>query len=271
VKDFKDKVAVITGAGSGLGRALALQLHQEGAALALLDIDPTSLEGTGDLLSGSSHRVSLHVADVGRRDEMEKAAIDVLNRHQRVDLLINNAGIILASTIFEEVSDNEFVEITQVNVWGLYHGIRVFLPYLKRRPESSIVNISSVAGLVGLPGYSPYVMSKFAVRGLSEALQVECAGTGLHVLVVYPSGIKTNIMKNIPGLNESAREAANRSFSKYARLTSDAAALKILRAVRSRRLRLILGWDGKVVAAIHALFPGYFPSILRALSRLRKT
>ena len=169
--------------------------------------------------------------------------------------------------MFEHVSDSQFAEITQVNLWGVYHGIRAFLPHLKRRPQSSIVNISSLAGLVGLQGYSPYVMSKFAVRGLSEALQAECAGTGVHVLVVYPGGIKTNIMRNIPGIDENAREVATLSFSRYARLTSEAAASRILRAVRGRRLRRILGCDAKFVAAIRVLFPTYFPWILRAISR----
>jgi NAD(P)-dependent dehydrogenase (short-subunit alcohol dehydrogenase family) len=267
MKDFKDKVAVVTGAGSGLGRALASQLHRDGAHLALLDINPVTLEETAHLLKAQPDRVSLHAVDVGSGEQMKQAALAALDRHERVDLLINNAGIARPWAKFEDVPEDHFVEIIRVNLWGVYNGIRVFLPHLKRRPQSSIVNISSLAGLVALRGCSPYVMSKFAVRGLSEALQVEGAGAGVHVLVVYPGGIKTNLTRNIPGLDESAREAAIRSSSKYARLTPEGAASKILRAVRNRRRRLILGSDAKVAAALRPLSPAYSHWALRAMAK----
>lgn len=148
-----------------------------------------------------------------------------------------------------------------VNLWSVYYGVRVFLPHLRTRPEAGIVNISSLAGLVGLPTYAPYVMRKFAVRGLSETLQSELSKTNISVLVVFPGGVKTNIIKNAPDLKENEREAAHSNFTKTALLTADDAAQHILRALQKKKKRIILGTDAKIFFAIRNLFPNKFPSI----------
>jgi len=167
MKDLRGKVVVITGAGSGIGRKLAIQLSKEGANLALGDINLENLARTREMLELRTH-VSIHTVDVAKQMQMAEFAAEVLAEHGQVDLLVNNAGITLTPTIFEEISDPDFERVVTVNMWGVYYGIREFLPHLQDRPEAMIVNMSSLAGLVGLYGYTPYAMSKFAIRGLTN-------------------------------------------------------------------------------------------------------
>jgi NAD(P)-dependent dehydrogenase (short-subunit alcohol dehydrogenase family) len=265
MKNFNSKIAVITGAGSGLGRAMALQLYQAGAHLALCDLNMPGLQETRQLSGDSSNRISLHSVDVSQRSQMLQFAQDVLATHGHLDLLINNAGISLSPALFDDIPDDLFDKVIQINMGGVYNGVRAFLPHLRTRPEASIVNISSLAGLVGLYGYSAYAMSKFAVRGLSETLQSELVGTNISVLVVHPGGVKTNIIKNAPDLAEDQRAAAHQNFSRFALTNADDAARQILRAVQKKKNRLILGADAHIVNTIRQLFPNRFPTILHAI------
>ena len=217
---FIDKVAVITGAGSGLGRSLSVQLHKAGARLALCDINLDGLEETRKIIADPSDEVSLHRVDVSNQEEMACFAEEVISHHQQVDILINNAGITLTPTGFEDIPDAQFKQVLDVNMWGVYNGVRAFLPHLRARPEASIVNVSSLAGLVGLYGYTPYAMSKFAIRGLAEALQMELAQTNISVLVVHPGGIKTNLIRHAPDLAERDRDVAHKTFTQVAFLTA---------------------------------------------------
>jgi NAD(P)-dependent dehydrogenase (short-subunit alcohol dehydrogenase family) len=225
----------------------------------------SGLEETRVLTGDTSQRGSLHHVDVTDRERMSEFATEVMRIHGRVDLLINNAGVSLTPMCFEETPDEQFDKVMDINMWGVYNGIRVFLPHLRTRPEASIVNMSSLAGRVGLYGYSAYSMSKFAVRGLSEALQSELAGSGVNVLIVHPGGVKTNIIKNAPNLAESQREAAHASFNRSALLDPDDAAAKILRSVQKKKTRLILGIDARLVYTIRNLFPRAFPKIIQAI------
>ena len=265
MKTFNNKTAVITGAGSGLGRSFALQLYAAGANLALSDIDLAGLQETLQLTGDAGTRVSLHQVDVSDRKQMTKLAIDVLSQHGAADMLFNNAGISLTPLSFDETTDDQFEKVLNINMWGIYNGIRAFLPQLRTRPEASIVNISSLAGLVGLYGYSAYSMSKFAVRGLSEALQSELEGSNVSVLLVHPGGVKTNIIMNAPNLEESQREAAHDNFSKYALLDADKTVRRILKAVQKKKNRIILGVDAHLVYTIKKLFPKSFPKIIHAI------
>jgi hypothetical protein len=260
--EFQGKVAVITGAGSGLGRAIALQLNQAGAHLALCDLNMQGLEETRASLPDQRTRCSLHTVDVSDLEAMQQFGDAVLQAHGQVDLLVNNAGITLTPKRFTEIPHEQFVKVINVNQWGVYNGIRVFLPHLQQRPEASIVNISSLAGLVGLYGYSPYAMSKFAVRAISEALQMELAGSNVAVLSVHPGGVRTNIIKNAPDLEASNQSAAHDAFTKAATLTAEQAASQILKAVRKKRNYLVIGNDAKLVLLIRNLFPNRFPGIL---------
>jgi len=265
MKDFHGKVAVITGAGSGIGRSLALQLSKLGADLALGDINLENLSLTRDMLE-KSNQVSLHRVDVAEREQMAGFAREVIAEHGHVDILINNAGITLTPTIFEDIPEVDFERVMHVNMWGVYYGIREFLPHLQTRPEAVIVNMSSLAGLVGLYGYSPYAMSKFAIRGLTEALQSELAGTNISLLIVHPGGVKTNIIKNAPDLaNDQQRQDAHLEFSRFALLDPETVAAKIISAVRNNKRQLVIGIDARIVNMIRAMFPGRFPGILKTI------
>lgn len=265
MKSFENKAAVITGAGSGLGRALALQLNLSGVHLALCDLNIKGLEETRRLLSNQSLNTTLHNVDVSNREQMQKFANEVIAQHGQVDILINNAGISLSPKYFNDISEEQFEKVININMWGVYHGVRVFLPYLQSRPEAGIINMSSLAGLIGLPTYSAYAMSKFAVRALSESLQSELSKTNISVLVVFPGGVKTNIIKNAPDLKDNEREAVHSNFTKTALLTPDDAAQRILRALQRKKKRLILGTDAKIFFGIRNLFPNKFPEIFHTI------
>lgn len=265
IKTFTHKVAVVTGAGSGLGRSLALQLAAAGARLALCDVDMAGLEETRRLAQGTEEAISLHHVDVANRERMTEFAAEVLAHHRQVDLLINNAGISFTPTLFDDFSPEQFEKLLNINMWGVYNGTYAFLPHLRTRPEASIVNVASLAGLVGLYGYTPYSMSKFAVRGLSEALQSELVGSTVSLTIVYPGGIKTDLIKHAPDLAEAQREAAHENFSRAALLTSDNAARKILKAVQKRKNHLVLGNDAKFVNNLRKLFGQRFPSVVNAI------
>jgi NAD(P)-dependent dehydrogenase (short-subunit alcohol dehydrogenase family) len=256
---------VITGAGSGIGRSLALQLAEEGAHLALGDINLENLSQTEEMLANVT-RVSVHRVDVADRENMRTFTSEVIAEHERVDILINNAGITLTPTVFDDIPEPDFMKVIDVNMWGVYFGIREFLPHLQSRPVAVIVNLSSLAGLVGLYGYSPYAMSKFAIRGLTESLQSELAGSNVSLLIVHPGGVKTNIIKNAPDLeDEQQREAAHGEFTRFALISPDTAARKILSAIKKNKRQLVFGVDARMVNFIRGMFPGRFPSILKAV------
>lgn len=262
MKNLNQKIAVVTGAGSGLGRALAICLNQSGAHLALCDLNQAGLVETKALLSQQALNCSLHTVDVSNYDAMKNFADEVIETHKQVDILINNAGITLSPKPFTSISHEQFEKVININMWGVYHGIRHFLPHLSQQEEASIINISSLAGLLGIYGYSPYSMSKFAVRSLSEVLQMELHGTGTSVLAVYPGGIKTNIIKNAPDLSDEKREESHQSFTSTAFMTPEKAAKKIVRAMQKKRKRLILGADAKIVNMIRNLFPSRYTTLL---------
>lgn len=201
--------------------------------------------------------------DVSNPAKIAQFARDVLAAHGQVDILINNAGITLTPTLFEDIPNVQFKKVIDVNMWGVYYGTREFLPHLRSRPEAVIVNLSSLAGLVGLYGYSPYAISKFAVRGLTESLLSELADTDVCILIVQPGGVKTNLIKNAPDLTDSqAREDAHQAVTRAAGINPEEAAEKILKAVKMKRRSLIIGTDAKVVNLIREIFQNSFPGIL---------
>ncbi len=186
--------------------------------------------------------------------------------HGQADILINNAGVTAIPRILEEIPDETFKKIININMWGVYYGTRAFLPYLKQRPEAAIVMISSTAGLVGLFGLSAYSMSKFAIRALAESLSMELVNTGVQVLAVHPGNVKTNIMKNALDVSSAeSRERAHEFFTKFATLTPETAASKILHALQHKQNRLVMGADAHIIHAIRNLFPRLYPKILAGI------
>lgn len=259
MEDFRDKVVVITGAGSGIGRALALALRAEGAVLALNDWNEEALLTTVEQCG----QVGLwQQFDVSDRAAMEAFAGRVAADLGRVDLVINNAGLAPPRRLTEAQGLAEYERVIGVNMWGVIYGSLAFLPYLRQQPNAGLVNISSVFGLMGYPRQSPYCISKFAVRGFTETLRIESRGTGLYVACVHPGGIRTNIVRHMQGEAATDHQQLVSEFERAARTTPERAAAVILRGIRRRRQRILIGADARVIDWVTRLFPGSYEKIL---------
>ena len=253
-------VAVVTGAASGIGRALAVRLAQEGASLAIADIKAPALDETAQMLrpaGGSPVKVTTHVVDVSDKERVAAFAREVVEAHGRASLLINNAGVGLFGTV-DQLSIEDIEWLMGVNFWGVVHGVKHFLPILRRQPQAHIVNISSVFGIVSPAGHSAYVASKFAVRGFTEALRHELAGSPVKVSVVHPGGIKTNIANNArpgAGADQAAVERERAIFNIAARTSPDTAADRIVRGMLRDEERILVGADAWAIDRIQRWAP----------------
>jgi len=261
-------VAVVTGAGSGIGRGLARQLAAAGSALALADIDGGGLEQTAASLSQRGVQLSTHIVDVSDESAMKAFAQEVLARHGRVTLLINNAGVALHGW-FQEISLDDLRWLMGINFWGVVYGVKYFLPLLKKEPRAHIVNISSVFGIVAPAGQSAYAASKFAVRGFTEALRHELDGSSVFVSCVHPGGIRTPIAKRARlGANTppASRDEAVARFDRLTPTMPDAAAARILRGVERREPRILIGRDARGIDILQRLRPGsYWKTLARRM------
>ena len=263
MKSFSGKTAVITGAASGLGRSFALQLAAGGSHLALCDVNLEGLEETRALIGEDGLRVSLHRVDVSDQSQMQQFAANVFAAHNAVDILINNAGICYRPMRFEDTTKEQFERMLAINFWGVFYGIQAFLPHLKTRPEASILNVSSLAGLVGLYGHAAYSISKSAMKGLTETLQAELSDTNVHVMSVHPGGVRTNLIRNAPNVPASEQSVSHELFTKLSFLDADKTTVKILKVLRRRRNRCIIGGDAWLILLVHRLFPQAYPKIAR--------
>jgi NAD(P)-dependent dehydrogenase (short-subunit alcohol dehydrogenase family) len=255
MKTLKNAVAVITGAGSGIGRALAQDLAKRGALLALADKNPATLEETGTLLA--SAQVRTYPLDVSDAAAVEAFAKAVEKDFGRASLLINNAGVALYGN-FAELTLEEFEWLIRINFFGVVYGCKFFLPLLQRQPEAHIVNISSVFGLIGPAGQSAYAASKFAVRGFTQALRQELKGTNIAVTCVHPGGIRTNIANNArPGAATRQEEWGVRRelFNQSVKTTPEKAAQVILSGVLRNKGRVLIGGDAYYFDLLHRLMP----------------
>jgi NADP-dependent 3-hydroxy acid dehydrogenase YdfG len=271
MKDFRNKVAAITGAGSGMGRALAVELASRGCAVAIADIGRAALNETESMLSRAGVKVSTHVVDVADRAAMEQFAADVARIHGKVNLVFNNAGVSVTNTV-EKLSYDDFEWLMNINFWGVVHGTKAFLPYLRQVDEAHIVNTSSIFGVVAFPSQGAYNASKFAVRGFTEALRQELADTHIGVSCVQPGGVKTNIVKTSRYYatdNEApTKEEVTKTFEELAALTPHDAALQILRGVEANRGRVLVGRDAKLLAWMQRLFPESYARRLGAVTKV---
>jgi len=259
------RTAVVTGAGSGIGRATAQSLAARGCHLALADIDLARVEETAQLLRRDGLRVSAHQLDVSHRAQVMAFPSTVLASHPGVDLLFNNAGVGLTGT-YDQVSDDDISWLMGVNFWGVAWMTRAFVPLLKQSDDARLVNVSSVFGIVAPAGNVAYSASKFAVRGFSEALRWELEGTRVGVTVVHPGGIATNIANDArtPDAVDAAERERKRVFSnKRLRMPPSRAGEIIVRGVERRKLRVLVGWDAVALSILTRLMPVRYWSVLR--------
>ena len=278
MRPLRGAVAAITGAASGIGRALAVRLAQEGMALALADCDAQGLEDTvrqiypeAEGRRESDPLVTTHVVDVASEAAVEAFAASVAARHRRVALLINNAGVALHGD-FEEVSQADFEWLMGINFWGTVYGVRHFLPLLRRETQAHIVNVSSVFGLMAYPGQAAYCSSKFAVRGFTEALRHELAETAVRVSCVHPGGVRTRIAEHARLGAKARPELAAEHREKFLRLAAtspEAAAARIVQGILEDEPRIRVGADAMQIDRIVRLLPGRYAAALFPMFRRR--
>jgi len=265
---FSEGVAVVTGAGSGIGRALSQQLAGAGSGLAIADIDEAGLQETAQALAKSSGRVTTHIVDVAKEEAMKSFASEVHAQHGRVTLLINNAGVSLHGD-FDEVSLDDFRWLMDINFWGTVYGVKYFLPMLRRERRAHIVNLSSVFGIIAPAGQVPYAASKFAVRGFTEALRHELQDSPVKLSCVHPGGIRTPIARHSRlgvATPPAKREENIARFERLARTPPETAAAKILRGVERRAPRILIGFDAYQIDFLQRLRPAsYWKSMARML------
>lgn len=265
-----ESVIVITGAASGIGRATARRLGNEKiGGLALSDVNETELNETARMLENSGIAVSTHVVNVADKAAVEAFAAAVIFHHGRVTHLLNNAGVSLFGD-FEEISDEDFEWLMNINFWGVVNGTRAFLPILREQKSAQILNVSSVFGFVGIPGNAAYCASKFAVCGFTESLRHELAGTSVTVSSIHPGGIKTNIA-NFGRLgakaNQAEKSATTAAFNtEMTKSTPEQAAETIVRGMKSRSPRILIGADARIVSWVYRIFPQNYLKVLDLLS-----
>lgn len=270
MRKLDGRVAVVTGAASGIGRATARALRARGCALALVDLDAAGLESLArELASGPERRVSTHVADVADRARMAALPGEVVAQHGAVHVLVNNAGVATLGTI-EEQPLEDFEWLIGINLFGVLYGCRFFLPHLRAQDEAHIVNVSSMFGFVGLPQNGAYCASKAAVRSLSETLWAELAGSNVRVTSVHPGGIDTNIVRSARGreADEANRADAQAFFDRYAR-TPEAAAARIVRAIERGSWRIRIGVESVLTDWLKRIAPVATHKAIAARARAR--
>lgn len=272
MKELRGRVAAVTGAGSGIGRALAVELSRRQVHLALCDVDEVGLAETVARCEGTGVKVTSTLVDVSDRAAVGAWAGATVDDHGAVHLVVNNAGVALGATV-AGMAYEDLQWLMGVNFWGVVHGTEAFLPHLRASGEGHIVNLSSVFGLISVPGQSAYNASKFAVRGFTDALRIELDAErcGVSCTTVHPGGIRTNIARNArmdPSIESVAGRAdIARDFHRIARTSPEAAALRILTAVERDRRRLLIGADAKAIDLVSRLPAGLYQRILAAGAR----
>ena len=274
---MKDKlinsVIAITGAGSGIGRSLALECGKRGANIAISDISLLALEETQSLLQKQNAQTKIHLTqvDVSKNDEVTQWAKSIAEEFGHINAIINNAGVALSVTV-EDMKYHDFEWLMNINFWGVIYGTKIFLPYLKKSKWGHIINVSSLFGLISTPNTSAYNAAKFAVRGFTESLRIELMMDCKHVNVscVHPGGIKTNIVNSARDGGEvigyatklSSEERKNNFNDKMARTTPEQAAKIIIDGLVNKKARIIVGGDAKLLDLLQRLLPVKYQHIV---------
>ena len=265
----KDSIAVVTGAASGIGQALAIKFASEGiSGVAISDVNAEGLAETQAAIEKFGVPVSVHVTDVSKLEQVQQLADAVIAQHGRVTHVVNNAGVGLIGT-FEQISLSDFEWLMGINFWGVVYGCKVFLPLLKQQESAHIVNISSVFGFIAPEEQTAYCSAKFAVRGFTESLRHELADTNITVSCVHPGGILTNIVRNSrvgEDTPEEWKQQGTKLFDRVAKTTAETAANVILDGIRSKEPRILIGKDAKAISLVSRLFPTRYLRVLERLS-----
>lgn len=267
---LEGRTAIVTGAASGIGRGTAQALARRGCNLALADLNEEGLVETASLAAGHGVEISRHRLDVADREAVAAFPEKVLAAHGRADLLFNNAGVAIGGT-FEQVAEEDFDWLMEINFWGVVRMTRAFLPILRASGQARIVNVSSIFGIIAPPGQTAYCASKFAVRAFSESLrrELEAEGAKIGVTVVHPGGVATSIAKNARpprGVNDIDLDAQKERFEKFLRMPPEKAGEIIVRGVEKERPRIVVGNDARFMAAVERLAPiSYWKLLGRAL------
>ena len=296
MKNLSNKTAVVTGAGSGIGAALACALAREGCRLAISDVNAEGLARTENELKSifkekydgkdaASHaanavsglgaggsadgaadaRIHAKILDVSDKKAMAAYPAEVETAFGGADVLVNNAGVTVAGTV-EEHSIEDYEWVMSINFWGVVYGTKAFLPLLKKAPEANIVNVSSIFGIIAYPHQSAYNASKFAVRGFTEALRQELAGTNVHATCVHPGGIRTKIFDSCRFKSHPAGDSLERAAEAFQRLaptSADEAARQIVRAIKTNEKRTVVGPDAAFLDLLQRFAPEEYPTVIR--------
>lgn len=274
---IRGAAAALTGAASGIGRALALELAARGCDLALADRDEAGLAAVAaEITRAHPQKVTVHRVDVGEPAQIAEFARAAISAHPGLNILINNAGVTLMGQ-FHEIDQAEMDWLMNINFWGVVHATRAFLPHLSGRREAHIVNLSSLFGIIAPPGQSAYVAAKFAVRGFSESLrhELQAAGSPVRLSVVHPGGVATNIVRNAragAGVTDNARRVqAIERFDTLAKTTPQAAALRIIAGIEKNQPRILIGNDARFMDLLQRLRPAtYWAPIARRIEKMTK-
>lgn len=256
MRELRGKVAVITGAGHGIGKETALALAARGCRLAICDINEETLEVARNELAAGGATVTAHRVDVSDPEQVESFASEVIDAHGEAHVLVNNAGVTVFAS-FEEHSIEDLEWILGVNLWGVLYGCKFFLPHLKAAGEGHIVNLSSVFGIIAPPLQTSYVATKFAVRGFSESLRAELAEYRIGVTSVHPGAIQTNIVRDARLVTDTHSELRNSTQRLFDRLgtTPEVVAARVVKAIEQNSPRVLITREAHVADALKRLMP----------------
>jgi short-subunit dehydrogenase len=250
----QNKVIVVTGGGNGIGRELVLSLLRRGASVAAVDINPAALNATVEKAGGLKEHLSTHVVDITDKAAVEALPGQVIARHGAVDGLINNAGIIQPFVKLNDLAYDAIDRVMNINFKGLLYMTKAFLPALLKRPEAHIVNVSSMGGFLPVPGQNVYGASKAAVKLLTESLYSELLNTNVHVTIVFPGAIGTNISVN-SGLMTEKQAAEQSGKSSFKTLAPEKAAEIIIEGMQKDKFRVLVGPDARMMDLLYRLNP----------------
>jgi short-subunit dehydrogenase len=274
---IRGAAAAVTGAASGIGRALALELAARGCDLALADRDEAGLQTlAAEIAKASARKVTSHRVDVSEPHAVEDFAQAAVAAHPGLNIVVNNAGVALMGT-FAEIDQAQMDWLMNINFWGVVRLTRAFLPHLSRQREAHLINLSSIFGIVAPPGQTAYAAAKFAVRGFSESLrhELQMAASPVKLSVVHPGGVATNIARNSrtgTGMTDNARRAQSiERFEAVAKTTPQAAALRIIQGIEKNQPRILIGNDARFMDLLQRLRPGTYWSVLaRRIEKMAK-